>query len=43
MLEEAGFTGARCVGTGDYRTSAYTQATFYTADKPRAVLGGENP
>ncbi len=36
MLEEAGFTDVRCLGTGDYRTSAYTQATFYTARKPAA-------
>jgi hypothetical protein len=33
MLDEAGFLDARCVGTGTYRTSAYTQATFYTARK----------
>jgi hypothetical protein len=36
MLEEAGFTEGRCAGTGEYRTSAYTQATFYTARKPGA-------
>jgi len=36
MLEAAGFTDCRCVGTGEYRTSAYTQATFYTARKPAA-------
>jgi hypothetical protein len=34
MLDEAGFLDARCVGTGTYRTSAYTQAAFYTARKP---------
>ncbi len=34
MLEEAGFTDARYVGTGQYRTSGHTQATFYTATKP---------
>jgi len=33
MLEAAGFAEVRCVGTGEYRTSAYTQATFYTARK----------
>jgi hypothetical protein len=39
MLEAAGFVEARCAGTGSYRTSAYTQATFYTARKP----GGPAP
>ncbi len=39
MLEETGFTDARCVGTGEYRTSAYTQATFYTARKPDGATG----
>jgi hypothetical protein len=34
MLEEAGFTEVHLVGTGEYRTSAHTQATFYTARKP---------
>ncbi len=34
MLEAAGFRQAGCVGTGEYRTSAYTQAAFYTAQKP---------
>ncbi len=34
MLEEVGFTDARCVGAGEYRTSAHTQATFYTARRP---------
>jgi len=34
MLEEAGFLEACCAGTGTYRTSAFTQATFYTARKP---------
>jgi hypothetical protein len=34
MLDEAGFLEARCAGTGAYRTSAFTQATFYTARKP---------
>lgn len=34
MLEDAGFLDPCCVGTGDYRTSTYTQATFYTAQKP---------
>jgi hypothetical protein len=34
MLEEAGFTEARLVGTGEYRTSDHTQATYYTARKP---------
>jgi ubiquinone/menaquinone biosynthesis C-methylase UbiE len=27
-------TDARLVGTGEYRTSGHTQATFYTARKP---------
>jgi hypothetical protein len=36
MLEEAGFTDARCVGTGGYRTSGHTQATFYVARKSEA-------
>jgi SAM-dependent methyltransferase len=36
ILEEAGFLEARCVGTGAYRTSGHTQATFYTARKPPA-------
>jgi len=39
MLEGAGFLEARYAGTGTYRTSAFTQATFYTARKP----GGESP
>jgi hypothetical protein len=39
MLHEAGFAGARCEGLGEYRTSAYTQAAFYTAKK----LGGPSP
>jgi hypothetical protein len=34
MLEAAGFQQVRCVGTGEYRTSAFTQAAFYTAHKP---------
>jgi len=34
MLEGAGFIEVRCAGTGVYRTSAYTLATFYTARKP---------
>jgi len=34
MLEGAGFSDIRCAGTGKYRTSAHTQATFYTARKP---------
>jgi len=34
MLEEAGLTEARLAGTGEYRTSAHTQATFYVARKP---------
>ena len=34
MLEEAGFTDLHIVGMGEYRTSAHTQATFYTARKP---------
>jgi len=34
MLEEAGFIEVRCRGTGIYRTSVYTLATFYTARKP---------
>lgn len=34
MLEGAGFLEARCAGAGIYRTSAFTQATFYTARKP---------
>jgi hypothetical protein len=34
MLQEAGFIEARCAGTGEYRTSGHTQATFYTARKP---------
>jgi len=33
MLEDVGFIDARCVGTGEYRTSAHTQATFYIARK----------
>jgi hypothetical protein len=33
MLEAAGFINARCMGTGQYRTSAFTQATFYIAEK----------
>jgi hypothetical protein len=33
MLEAAGFIDARCVGTGEYRTSQYTQATCYAARK----------
>ena len=33
MLAEAGFMEVRCAGTGAYRTSAYTQATFYIARK----------
>jgi len=37
MLEEAGFTEARLVGTGEYRTSDHTQATYYTARKPPNV------
>jgi hypothetical protein len=34
MLADAGFTDARCVGTGEYRTSGQAQATFYTASRP---------
>jgi hypothetical protein len=37
MLEDAGFTDARLAGTGQYRTSGHTQATFYTARKPARV------
>ena len=37
MLEGAGFTEARLVGTGEYRTSGHTQATYYTARKPPQV------
>lgn len=37
MLEGAGFTGARCLGRGEYRTSAHTRATFYRARKPEAA------
>jgi len=37
MLEEAGFTETRLVGTGEYRTSGHTQATYYTARKPPQV------
>jgi hypothetical protein len=37
MLENAGFTDVRLVGTGEYRTSAHTQATYYTARKPTQV------
>jgi hypothetical protein len=37
MLEEAAFTEARLVGTGEYRTSGHTQATYYTARKPPQV------
>jgi hypothetical protein len=33
MLADAGFAEARCVGTGAYRTSGHTLATFYTALK----------
>jgi hypothetical protein len=33
MLDEAGFADTHCVGLGEYRTSAYTQAAFYTARK----------
>ncbi len=40
MLEEAGFTEARCAGAGEYRTSPYTQATFYTARKPGPAARG---
>jgi hypothetical protein len=35
MLKDAGFAEASCVGIGDYRTSAFTRATFYTARKAR--------
>jgi len=34
MLEAAGFINPRCMGTGQYRTSAFTQAAFYVAQKP---------
>jgi hypothetical protein len=34
MLEEAGFEDPCFVGTGEYRTSGHTQATYYTACKP---------
>ena len=40
MLEAARFTDVRLAGTGEYRTSAYTQATFYTARKPGARSPG---
>ena len=36
ILEDAGFADARCAGTGEYRTSPYTRAAFYTARKPAA-------
>jgi hypothetical protein len=39
MLEAAGWADARCVGTGDYRTSEYTRATFYSARKPAGQDG----
>jgi hypothetical protein len=39
MLEDAGFIGCRLVGTGAYRTSSHTQATFYTARKPVEPAG----
>jgi hypothetical protein len=38
MLEEAGFADAQCAGTGAYRTSVHTQATFYTARKPGGTV-----
>ena len=39
ILEEAGFSEVRCAGTGTYRTSGHTQATFYTARKsPSTVI-----
>jgi hypothetical protein len=38
MLEGGGFIEGRCAGTGEYRTSPYTQATFYTARKPGAPV-----
>jgi hypothetical protein len=34
MMTEAGFVDANCIGTGQYRTSEYTQAAFYVAQKP---------
>jgi hypothetical protein len=34
MLEAAGFINSRCVATGQYRTSAFTHAAFYVAQKP---------
>ncbi len=37
MLEDAGFMDARHAGTGEYRTSGHTQATFYIARKPPQV------
>jgi hypothetical protein len=33
MLRAAGFGSVACEGTGEYRTSVYTQATFYTGRK----------
>ena len=41
MLEGAGFIEGRCAGTGEYRTSPYTQATFYTARKSGDPLRGQ--
>ena len=41
MLEAAGFAEGRCVGTGEYRTSPYTQAAVYTAQKPGAPSRGQ--
>jgi len=34
MLEAVGFLNPRCIGVGQYRTSAFTQAVFYAAQKP---------
>jgi hypothetical protein len=33
MLDDAGFINPRCVGTGQYRTSTFTQAAFFIAQK----------
>jgi hypothetical protein len=41
MLEGAGFIEGRCAGTGEYRTSPYTQAAYYTARKSGAPWRGQ--
>jgi hypothetical protein len=39
MLVDAGFTDCRLAGTGGYRTSRHTQATFYIARKAVGSAG----